>query len=63
MLIVDRAVASIGAAGLLQGSLSIIDYAVVLEKRPLYMEIVISVFAISIFIGPIIRGALTTHIT
>lgn len=63
MFIFGRAVAGIGAAGLLQGSLSIIGYAVELEKRPLYMGIVISVFAISVCIGPVIGGALTTHTT
>ncbi|KAI9878025.1 MAG: hypothetical protein M1830_002145 [Pleopsidium flavum] len=60
---VARAVAGLGAAGLLQGSLSIIGYAVELEKRPLYMGIVISVFAISVCVGPVIGGALTTNST
>lgn len=61
MFIVGRAVAGVGAAGLLQGSLSIIGYAVELEKRSLYMGIIISVFAISVCVGPVIGGAFTTH--
>lgn len=63
MFILGRAVAGSGAAGLLQGSLSIIGCAVELEKRPLYMGIVISVFVISVCIGPVLGGALTTHTT
>lgn len=63
MFILGRAVAGIGAGGLLQGALSIIGCAVELEKRSLYMGIVISVFVISVCIGPVIGGALTTHTT
>lgn len=61
--IVGRAVAGLGAAGLLQGALAIIGYSVPLEKRPLYMGIVISVFGISICIGPVMGGAFTDHLT
>ena len=63
MFIVGRAIAGLGAAGLLQGALSIIGHAVELEKRPLYMGIVISVFVISVCVGPVLGGALTTHTT
>jgi MFS family permease len=63
MFIVGRAVAGLGAAGLLQGALSIIGYAVMQEKRPLYMGIVISVFVLSVCVGPVAGGALTTHTT
>lgn len=63
MFIVGRAIAGLGAAGLLQGSLSIIGHAVELQKRPLYMGIVISVFVISVCIGPVIGGALTTNVS
>ena len=63
MFIVGRAVAGLGAAGLLQGSLSIITHSVELEKRSLYMGIVISVFVISVCVGPVIGGALTEHVT
>ncbi|MCJ1432522.1 hypothetical protein MMC27_001879 [Xylographa pallens] len=63
MFIAGRAVSGLGAAGLLQGSLSIIGHTVTLEKRSLYMGIVISVFVISVCIGPVIGGALTERVT
>lgn len=52
--IVGRALAGLGAAGSLQGALCIIGYVVELEKRPLYMGIVISVFGIFICVGPVL---------
>lgn len=61
MFIVGRAVAGLGAAGILQGAMSIIALTVVLEKRPLYMGIVISVLVISVCVGPVLGGAFTTH--
>ncbi|KAE8327604.1 major facilitator superfamily domain-containing protein [Aspergillus sergii] len=61
MFIVGRAIAGTGAAGILQGALSIIAITVVLEKRPLYQGIVISVFVISVCVGPVLGGAFTTH--
>ncbi|KAL2009609.1 hypothetical protein VTN00DRAFT_5416 [Thermoascus crustaceus] len=61
MSIAGRAVAGLGAAGVLQGALSIIGKVVSLEKRPLYMGIVISVFVIAVCIGPPLGGAFTEH--
>ena len=55
--ILGRAVAGIGAAGLLQGALAIIALIVELERRPLFMGIVISVFGLSICVGPVLGGA------
>ncbi|RAL08035.1 MDR family MFS transporter [Aspergillus homomorphus CBS 101889] len=63
MFIVGRAVAGFGAAGVLQGALSIIGQVVQLEKRPLYMGIVISVFVITVCIGPPLGGVFTQHAT
>ncbi|OJJ70255.1 hypothetical protein ASPBRDRAFT_129786 [Aspergillus brasiliensis CBS 101740] len=63
MFIVGRAVAGLGAAGVLQGALSIIGQVVQLEKRPLYMGIVISVFVITVCVGPPLGGAFTQHAT
>lgn len=63
MFIFGRAVAGVGAAGLLQGALSIIGYAVEFEKRLLYMSIVISVFVISVCVGPVLGGSLTAYTT
>ncbi|KAM7202702.1 putative HC-toxin efflux carrier [Rhypophila sp. PSN 637] len=63
MFIVGRAVAGLGAAGLLQGALSIISQVVPLEKRPLYMGVVISVFVITVTVGPVLGGVFTEYST
>ncbi|KAK7190343.1 hypothetical protein DPSP01_006165 [Paraphaeosphaeria sporulosa] len=52
-----------GAAGLLQGALIIITNSVSLERRPLYMGIVISVFGICAGIGPVLGGTFTGSIS
>ncbi|KAL2045436.1 hypothetical protein ABVK25_012100 [Lepraria finkii] len=63
IFIFGRAVAGFGAAGLLQGALSTIRYAVEFEKRILYMSIVISVIVISVCIDPVLGGSLTAYTT
>lgn len=63
MFIVGRAVAGLGAAGILQGALSIIGQVVELEKRPLYMGVVISVFVFAVCIGPPLGGVFTQDTT
>lgn len=62
-LILGRSVLGLGAAGLLQGALAIIGYAVKLEKVPQYQGIVISAFGVSVCTGPIIGGALTDRVS
>lgn len=37
-LIIGRAIAGLGSAGIFQGGLTIIAYSVPLEKRPTYMS-------------------------
>ncbi|KAG6356246.1 hypothetical protein INS49_015633 [Diaporthe citri] len=61
MFIAGRAIAGFGAAGVLQGALSIISQVVPLEKRPLYMGIVISVFVIAVTVGPVLGGVFTQN--
>ncbi|KAL9605494.1 MAG: hypothetical protein Q9179_001300 [Wetmoreana sp. 5 TL-2023] len=63
MFIAGRAVAGLGAAGILQGALSIISQVVELEKRPLYMGIVISVFIFATCVGPPLGGVFTQYTT
>ncbi|KAF2235510.1 MFS general substrate transporter [Viridothelium virens] len=63
MFIVGRAIAGLGAAGILQGALSIISYAVELKDRPMYMGIVISVFVVSVCVGPVLGGVFTSRST
>lgn len=61
--ILGRAIAGLGAAGLLQGALCIIGHNVELSKRPLYMSIVISVFGIAVCLGPVMGGIFTDHVS
>ncbi|KAF2242995.1 permease of the major facilitator superfamily [Trematosphaeria pertusa] len=63
VFILGRAIAGCGAAGLFQGALNIITNTVPLEKRPLYLGIVISVWGISVCIGPVLGGAFTQNIS
>ncbi|KAI9650535.1 hypothetical protein NHQ30_000551 [Ciborinia camelliae] len=63
VFILGRAISGLGAAGIYQGALGIVGYTVVLEKRPLYFGIVVSSFAISGCIGPILGGVLTDHVS
>ncbi|KAF2188048.1 MFS general substrate transporter [Zopfia rhizophila CBS 207.26] len=61
--IIGRAIAGCGAAGLVQGALNIITNTVPLAKQPLYMGIVISVFGISVCVGPVLGGAFTQDVS
>ena len=61
--ILGRAVAGIGAAGILQGGLAIIGAIVPLEKRPLYISVVLSVFGLATCFGPVLGGAFTTSVS
>lgn len=63
MFIAGRAVAGVGGAGLLQGSLSIINETVPLVQRPLYTSVVISVFLIASTAGPVLGGAFTQKVS
>ncbi|KAJ0376488.1 hypothetical protein COL26b_005302 [Colletotrichum chrysophilum] len=53
-LIVGRAIAGIGGAGIYVGSLIILTYSVPLEKRPIYTSFVSSMWGISNVAGPLL---------
>ena len=59
MLIVGRAVAGVGAAALFSGGITIIGYSVRLEKRPIYIALLSSMFGISSVVGPLLGGVFT----
>ncbi|KAH8763620.1 major facilitator superfamily domain-containing protein [Diaporthe sp. PMI_573] len=63
MFILGRAVAGFGAAGALQGALSIINQTVALEQRAMYISTVLSVFLIAITVGPVLGGAFTQDVS
>lgn len=58
-LIIGRAIAGLGNAGLFQGAVIIIVYIVPLHKRPQYMGVMGLVFGIASTIGPLLGGAFT----
>jgi hypothetical protein len=61
MLIVGRALAGIGGAGVSTGAFSIIASSLPLQKRPVYIGILHSTFGVATIIGPVLGGALTEH--
>jgi MFS family permease len=63
VFILGRAIAGIGAAGLLQGALGIITFISPLEKRPIAMASVISVFGISCSMGPVLGGVFVDRVS
>ncbi|RFU24275.1 hypothetical protein B7463_g12062, partial [Scytalidium lignicola] len=63
MLIVGRAVAGIGGAGLLNGGLTIIRVCVPPEKSAAYLGILMGCIQLGILLGPLIGGALTQYTT
>lgn len=62
-LIVGRAVAGVGASGLFSGGLTIVGASVPLEKRPLYLAALTSMFGVSSVVGPILGGVFTDKLT
>lgn len=63
MLIVGRAVAGMGSAGLTNGALTIIAACVPLQKRPVYLGFMMAMAQTGIILGPLIGGLLTQYAT
>ncbi|OBT80153.1 hypothetical protein VF21_00544 [Pseudogymnoascus sp. 05NY08] len=61
-LIVGRAVAGLGAAGIFTGCVVGVQHVLPLQKRPMAMGLFGTVFAIASIIGPLLGGALTDGI-
>lgn len=62
-LIVGRAIAGLGGAGLSVGGTSIISLAVAPVKRPMMMGLVGATYAIAAVLGPLLGGAFTDRIS
>ncbi|KAK1566006.1 major facilitator superfamily transporter [Colletotrichum navitas] len=63
VLILGRAIAGIGCAGILTGTFIIIAIVVPLPKRPAYNGLFGSVYAIASVVGPLLGGAFTDKVT
>ncbi|KAB8276415.1 major facilitator superfamily domain-containing protein [Aspergillus minisclerotigenes] len=61
--IVGRAIAGIGASGLMSGSVVIIVYIAPLHKRPMYTGLIGAVFGIASVIAPLMGGAFTENVS
>ncbi|KAH6845699.1 major facilitator superfamily domain-containing protein [Chaetomium sp. MPI-CAGE-AT-0009] len=63
MLIVGRAVAGFGAAGIINGAITIISSCAPLEKRPALIGITMGLNQLGLVAGPLIGGAFTSYTT
>ena len=61
--IIGRAIAGLGSAGIMSGTIVLTVHTIPLRKRPLYQSFMGIVFMISSVTGPLIGGAFTTHLT
>ena len=58
-LIIGRAVAGIGSAGIFSGALIIVAYSVPLVKRPMYSGFIGAMYGIASVAGPLLGGVFT----
>ncbi|KAI1099118.1 putative MFS multidrug transporter [Jackrogersella minutella] len=63
MFIVGRAVAGMGSSGLQNGAFTVIAGVVPLEKRPMYMSLMMAFGQTGLIIGPVIGGLFTQYVT
>ncbi|KAL1595710.1 MFS sugar transporter [Paraconiothyrium brasiliense] len=62
-LIIGRAIAGVGSAGIFSGAILIITVSVPLRQRPAYMGLIGGMYGIASVAGPLLGGAFTDHLT
>ncbi|CAL3964112.1 unnamed protein product [Diplocarpon coronariae] len=62
-LIIGRAIAGLGSAGIFSGALIIVAYSVPLVKRPMYSGFIGGMYGIASVAGPLLGGAFTDKAT
>lgn len=62
-LIVGRAIAGVGGAGIFSGAILIIGHTVPLAKLPIYTGMIAAMYGIASVAGPVMGGAFTDHLT
>ncbi len=62
-LIVGRAIAGAGGAGITNGCYTIIGVVAKPEKRPAYTGLLAAMYGLASVVGPLIGGAFTTNVT
>ena len=62
-LIVGRAVAGLGAAGIFSGAILIVAHTVPLKQRPTYTGLIGSMYGLASVAGPLMGGAFTDHVS
>ncbi|KAK4172408.1 major facilitator superfamily domain-containing protein [Triangularia setosa] len=63
MLIIGRAVAGLGAAGIINGAITIVSSCAPLEKRPSLFGLTMGFQQLGLVVGPLIGGAFTSYST